>query len=52
MSIHKLPDIKYPKLGFSDLTGHVYIIVNKNHDKIDVTKDFELIAKAKQILKK
>lgn len=38
-----------PKLGFSDLTGHVYILIGK--EKIDVTLEFELIAKAKEILK-
>lgn len=38
-----------PKLGFSDPTGCVYIIIGK--EKYDVTKDFELIAKGKEILK-
>ena len=37
------------KLGFSDLTGCVYIIIGDN--KYDVTKDFEIIAKAKESLK-
>lgn len=35
----------YPYLAYSALTDRVYIMLNKNGDKIDVTSRFDWISK-------
>ncbi|MBQ7810793.1 MAG: hypothetical protein IJ346_07535 [Clostridia bacterium] len=39
--------IKYPYLAYSELTKRVYIVLNGNNDKIDVTEQYEAIERIK-----
>lgn len=39
---------KYPYLAYSELTKRVYIVLNGNNDKIDVTEQYEAIVKERE----
>lgn len=41
-------EIKYPYLAYSEITGCVYIVLDKRGNKIDVTSQYEFIVKERE----
>lgn len=38
-------EIKYPYLAYSEITGCVYIVLDKKGNKLDVTSQYEFIVR-------
>ena len=41
-------EIKYPYLAYSEITGCVYIVIDKKGNKVDVTSQYEFIVRGRE----